>query len=135
MEMISRKQGRLLKGGDPCLRSAAINLINDFQRGRLPHYVAPPELKEEASVEAPLETAVVAVQQDLDAIGEENMEKLEIGDENEESAVKDEEDNKAVSDDKKEGKVATKAESSDSEGEDAYEAPTVSLIGAGDWED
>ena len=47
MEIIAKKAGRLLKGGDPCIRSAAITLINDFQRGRLPHYVAPPELKEE----------------------------------------------------------------------------------------
>lgn len=47
LEMIARRSGRLLKGGDPCLRSAAIMMINDFQRGRLPHYVAPPELKED----------------------------------------------------------------------------------------
>lgn len=33
MEMIAKKSGRLLKGGDPCLRSAAIYLINDFQVG------------------------------------------------------------------------------------------------------
>ena len=48
LEKIALKCGRLLKGGESCLRSAAIMLINDFQRGRLPHYVAPPELKEEA---------------------------------------------------------------------------------------
>ncbi|KAL7480091.1 hypothetical protein ACHAW6_005796 [Cyclotella cf. meneghiniana] len=47
LEKISIKCGRLRKGGEPCLRSAAIMLINDFQRGRLPHYVAPPELKEQ----------------------------------------------------------------------------------------
>ncbi|EED91374.1 predicted protein, partial [Thalassiosira pseudonana CCMP1335] len=43
LEKISIKCGRLKKGGEPCLRSSAITLINDFQRGRLPHYVAPPE--------------------------------------------------------------------------------------------
>ncbi|KAL7461718.1 hypothetical protein ACHAXS_004167 [Conticribra weissflogii] len=47
LEMIALKCGRLRKGGESCLRSAAIMLINDFQRGRLPHYVAPPELKED----------------------------------------------------------------------------------------
>mmetsp|Transcript_24086 Transcript_24086/g.50180 ORF Transcript_24086/g.50180 Transcript_24086/m.50180 type:complete len:626 (+) Transcript_24086:287-2164(+) len=47
LEMIALKCGRLRKGGEPCLRSAAIMLINDFQRGRLPHYVAPPELKDD----------------------------------------------------------------------------------------
>ena len=46
LEKISIKCGRLRKGGEPCLRSSAIMLINDYQRGRLPHYVAPPELKE-----------------------------------------------------------------------------------------
>jgi nuclear GTP-binding protein len=45
LEKIALKSGRLLKGGEPCIRSAAITLINDFQRGKLPHYVAPPDLK------------------------------------------------------------------------------------------
>jgi nuclear GTP-binding protein len=47
LEKIAIKSGRLLKGGEPCLRTAAIMVICDYQRGRLPHYVAPPELKEE----------------------------------------------------------------------------------------
>lgn len=47
METVAKKSGRLLKGGDPCIRSAAITFINDYQRGRLPHFVAPPELKED----------------------------------------------------------------------------------------
>jgi nuclear GTP-binding protein len=72
MEMISRKSGRLLKGGEPCLRSAAIMLINDFQRGRLPHYVAPPELKEDEQ-EAANPDGVKCVVQDLDAVGVESM--------------------------------------------------------------
>jgi len=47
LEKIAIRSGRLRKGGEPCLRSAAIMMILDFQRGRLPHYVAPPELKED----------------------------------------------------------------------------------------
>jgi ribosome biogenesis GTPase A len=96
LEMISRRSGRLLKGGDPCIRTAAITIINDFQRGRLPHYVAPPELKEEEAdsgggvgddngvakpaLAAParrgLRDAVADVSapaQNLDAVGEEFM--------------------------------------------------------------
>jgi nuclear GTP-binding protein len=76
MEMIATKSGRLLKGGEPCLRSAAIMLINDFQRGRLPHYVAPPELKEDEAQEATRITnpdGVECVDQDLDAVGSEAM--------------------------------------------------------------
>jgi nuclear GTP-binding protein len=52
MEMIAKRSGRLLKGGEPCLRTAAIMLINDYQRGRLPHYVAPPELKDDEQEQA-----------------------------------------------------------------------------------
>ena len=69
-------------GGEPCLRSSAIMIINDYQRGRLPHYMAPPELKEEggngpkdseaAEPEANNSTAAIEgielKQQNLDAI-------------------------------------------------------------------
>lgn len=69
LEKISLKCGRLRKGGEPCLRSSAIMLINDYQRGRLPHYVAPPELKDDGK-EA--DTAVIRgvklEQQNLDGI-------------------------------------------------------------------
>jgi len=47
LEKIAYKCGRLLKGGEPCRRSASIMMLLDFQRGRLPHYVAPPELKDD----------------------------------------------------------------------------------------
>jgi hypothetical protein len=69
MDLIARKSGRLRKGGDPCLRSAAIMLINDFQRGRLPHYVAPPELKTTPEVIAQtVEHEVTVAPQNLDEI-------------------------------------------------------------------
>ena len=79
LEAIAKRSGRLLKGGEPCLRSASIMLINDFQRGRLPHYVAPPELKEDVKEEASAKESgakvegVDQVNQDLDAVGEEKM--------------------------------------------------------------
>lgn len=141
MEVIARKAGRLLKGGDPCLRSAAITLINDFQRGRLPHYVAPPELKEESEVaEQEATTATVEgvdeVKQDMEAVGENRMEKGTAMDEeddnetDEKDAGEKEEDDKAGTDGRK---PAAKEESSDSE-EEEEEAPS-NLIGAGDWED
>merc|ERR1712012_557398 len=46
-EIVARNAGRLLKGGEPCLRSAAITIIMDYQRGKLPHFVKPPELKKD----------------------------------------------------------------------------------------
>lgn len=93
LETIAKKAGRLLKGGDPCVRSAAITIINDFQRGRLPHYVAPPELKEDEE-EKKADTSVVGSikteTQDLDNIGEETMKTDQTEDEDEESDGKDE---------------------------------------------
>eukprot|EP00522_Entomoneis_paludosa_P004090 CAMPEP_0172474042 /NCGR_PEP_ID=MMETSP1065-20121228/69158_1 /TAXON_ID=265537 /ORGANISM="Amphiprora paludosa, Strain CCMP125" /LENGTH=626 /DNA_ID=CAMNT_0013232219 /DNA_START=193 /DNA_END=2070 /DNA_ORIENTATION=+ len=82
MELISQRSGRLLKGGEPCLRSSAIMIINDFQRGRLPHYVAPPELKsdstnkvEDSSTDATATASLPEVKQNLDKIGLEHMNK------------------------------------------------------------
>jgi nuclear GTP-binding protein len=45
LEKIAVKSGRLLKGGGPDTHAISINVINDFQRGKLPYYEAPPELK------------------------------------------------------------------------------------------
>ncbi|KAL3919831.1 MAG: hypothetical protein SGILL_003556 [Bacillariaceae sp.] len=82
LETIATKAGRLRKGGEPCLRSAAITMLMDFQRGRLPHYVAPPELKDDEKAETPKEDAAADTAnvdgieqeaQDLEKIGEETM--------------------------------------------------------------
>mmetsp|Transcript_11449 Transcript_11449/g.16795 ORF Transcript_11449/g.16795 Transcript_11449/m.16795 type:complete len:606 (-) Transcript_11449:48-1865(-) len=80
IEMIARRSGRLLKGGEPCRRSASIMLINDFQRGRLPHYVAPPELKEEVDSQPALTAQVDGiekVEQNLDEVEAKNVDKKE----------------------------------------------------------
>ena len=117
LEMIATKYGRLRKGGDPCLRSAAIMLINDFQRGRLPHFVAPPELKEETAVEenSRLQTA----QQNLDAIGQEHMHHEENSGEGSDISPEEEESR------------PTEAAAEDSAPIQASE----DLIGAGEWDD
>lgn len=76
LETIANKAGRLLKGGEPCIRSAAITIINDFQRGRLPHYVAPLELKEDEDQSKPSNEVVDYIEpekQNLNDVGEENM--------------------------------------------------------------
>ena len=129
MEVIAMRAGRLLKGGDPCLRSAAIMLINDFQRGRLPHYVAPPELKEEdekSAVESGCksERGVEVVKQDLDAIGEENMHG-EASDDEERVESKDQ------------GKADEDEESSSDAEDDEEEEEEVKVadIAEGDWDD
>jgi nuclear GTP-binding protein len=113
MEMISRRCGRLLKGGDPCLRSSALMLIIDYQRGRLPHYVPPPELKETEEATKVEETATIkgigSVKQNLDGVGQENM------------ADEEEEDEKEAA-----GDDAVDEESEDEDG---------AAIGGGEWDE
>jgi hypothetical protein len=128
MELIARKYGRLKKGGDPCLRTAAIMLINDFQRGRLPHYVPPPELK----VDSESVKHEVAVHQNLDTIGEEHMIKEQI-----ETVSEDDHKMDAIESQKA---VAVPYEStrdvdlSDRANYD-QKVTSTSLIGDGDWDD
>lgn len=43
IEMIARKQGRLLKGGEPDENGVAKQLLNDFNRGKIPWFVPPPD--------------------------------------------------------------------------------------------
>ena len=130
LEMIARRFGRLLKGGEPCIRSAAIMIINDFQRGRLPHYVAPPELKEEE--EAPKDTATInkitIMAQNMDQVGiDKKEERTKEGNVAEEDVVSDAEEEEDVS---------GKDNVDNSEEPTAAGAPTAaSLIGEGDWED
>jgi len=40
---LCRRRGRLLKGGEPDLRSVALQVLYDLQRGRIPYFVPPPE--------------------------------------------------------------------------------------------
>ena len=125
METISRQYGRLRKGGDPCIRSAAVMLINDYQRGRLPHYVPPPDLKDDKAEDSERSDREIAVQQDLDKIGEENMH--EGGQDDEE-----EKDKKLAPAEEEDGddKVA------EMEQEDAGRGQASSeLIADGEWED
>jgi nuclear GTP-binding protein len=112
LEIIAKRAGRLLKGGEPCLRSASIMLIHDFQRGRLPHFVAPPELKgEETTTETSNVEGIDGVQQDLEAVGEEKMKAKESGDEegSESKDQEDVEDEQSASEDDKEDEVPTAA--------------------------
>mmetsp|Transcript_34972 Transcript_34972/g.70742 ORF Transcript_34972/g.70742 Transcript_34972/m.70742 type:complete len:524 (-) Transcript_34972:1449-3020(-) len=127
MEMIARKAGRLLKGGEPCIRSAAIYIINDYQRGRLPHYVAPPELKEEEGTAPAKIAGLEGVSQNLEEAGEENMKE---GDDKEEESAKDASVSKddASSDDDAEEDESDESDDSDDEDDGA-------LIGSGEWAD
>jgi len=136
MEMIARRCGRLRKGGDPCIRSAAIMLINDFQRGRLPHYVAPPELKAEDASPASSNNTIkgISVTQNLDSIGEDKMKEL-----SEKKMAPVETDERKNSDESKnsndvgldkDGKLVRVQQSEDFK---ATKPAAASLIGNGEW--
>ncbi|CAF1009095.1 unnamed protein product [Adineta steineri] len=43
LEKLARKYGKLLKGAEPDMQTVAKMVLNDYQRGKLPHFVSPPE--------------------------------------------------------------------------------------------
>ncbi|XP_046565803.1 nucleolar GTP-binding protein 2-like [Haliotis rubra] len=43
IEQIARKSGRLLKGAEPDVSTMAKMILNDWQRGKIPYFVRPPE--------------------------------------------------------------------------------------------
>jgi nuclear GTP-binding protein len=47
LEMLARKSGRLLKGGEPDLDGVAIMVINAYLRGKIPWFISPPKLEGE----------------------------------------------------------------------------------------
>ncbi|CCH61559.1 hypothetical protein TBLA_0F00150 [Henningerozyma blattae CBS 6284] len=50
IEILARKQGRLLKGGEPDESGVSKQILNDFNRGKIPWFVPPPEkVKDEDS--------------------------------------------------------------------------------------
>ncbi|XP_052861788.1 nucleolar GTP-binding protein 2 [Anopheles cruzii] len=59
LEQIARKMGKLLKKGEPDVQTVAKMILNDWQRGRLPFYVAPEgfEVPKSVSERPPTETA------------------------------------------------------------------------------
>jgi nuclear GTP-binding protein len=54
---VAKNRGRLLKGGEPDLFNTAKGVLHDWQRGRLPWFVPPPESQEESEVNTVEESA------------------------------------------------------------------------------
>ena len=42
LELLARRQGKLLRGGEPDEKTVAKSVLNDFNRGRIPWFVPPP---------------------------------------------------------------------------------------------
>lgn len=51
IELIARKHGRLLKGGEPDEGGVSKQILNDFNRGKIPWFTAPPKDTEERTGE------------------------------------------------------------------------------------
>lgn len=43
LEQMAKKNGKLLKGGEPDIKTAAKIMIYDWTRGRIPYFYPPPE--------------------------------------------------------------------------------------------
>merc|ERR1712142_1092844 len=51
LEKLARKTGKLWKGAEPDVKTVAKQVLNDWQRGRLPFFVKPPAMTEEGDGE------------------------------------------------------------------------------------
>lgn len=134
LEKIAVKCGRLLKGGEPCLRSAAIYMINDFQRGRLPHYVAPPELKEDEKEDEKEKGGTPEIEGVM--LATQNLDDVKRGADTKEGGEIAGEDSAGMDVDGVKGKVGSEEEENGSncdDGDEEADEPT-SLVGAGDWD-
>lgn len=60
LTQLARASGKLLKGGEPDLSTAAKSLLLDWQRGRIPFFVAPPQLPERAPGQPPAPSQLAA---------------------------------------------------------------------------
>lgn len=93
IELLARKHGRLLKGGEPDEQGISKLVINDFNRGKIPWFVPPPEDEERPSKKARQNYDIKEAEEDEgDAerqAGEEEQEEAEEGEE-EEKETKDE---------------------------------------------
>ncbi|RMX49486.1 hypothetical protein pdam_00023599 [Pocillopora damicornis] len=51
LEQVAQRTGKLLKGGEADVNTVAKMILNDFQRGKLPYFVAPPNKEGESNSE------------------------------------------------------------------------------------
>ncbi|XP_029826831.3 nucleolar GTP-binding protein 2 [Ixodes scapularis] len=65
LEKLGRRSGKLLKGGEPDVPTVAKMVLNDWQRGKLPYFVKPPEEPPTESSDVP--PAAASATKDLEA--------------------------------------------------------------------
>ncbi|XP_013420143.1 nucleolar GTP-binding protein 2 [Lingula anatina] len=62
LEKLAQRSGKLLKGGEPDYCTVAKMVLNDWQRGKLPYYVRPPESDEPRNMNDKLEVPEAATE-------------------------------------------------------------------------
>ncbi len=67
LEKIARKAGKLLKKGEPDVNTVGRMLLSDFQRGKLPWFVPPPDEKAEGEAARAAEKAAEAEKKEAEA--------------------------------------------------------------------
>jgi len=74
LNKVALRSGKLLKGGEPDIHSISINVINDWQRGKLPYFVPPPN-----SSSNDIEDNVPLIEEGLDEIDDDgNINEVEM---------------------------------------------------------
>lgn len=63
LEILAKKSGRLLRGGEPDIISTAKMVLNDWQRGKIPFYIAPEGFEAPKPITAPIENPVTDLNQ------------------------------------------------------------------------
>lgn len=72
LEQMARRTGKLLKGGEPDIKTVSKMILNDWQRGKIPYFVIPDwlkekqkQMKEDLMVETATQSAPVSDNQDV----------------------------------------------------------------------
>ena len=67
---LAARTGKLLKGGEPDINTVSKMILNDWQRGKLPYFVKPPEPESEQSStdEMTNNSTIAAIKQDLSKV-------------------------------------------------------------------
>ena len=77
LDKVAKKFGKLLKGGEGDSRQAAVMLINDLQRGKIPYFVPPPMPEGEAIREGEKVPITEKSEKEFDALNEKGKKRIE----------------------------------------------------------
>ncbi|KAF3985695.1 hypothetical protein FT663_05195 [Candidozyma haemuli var. vulneris] len=111
IELIARKQGRLLKGGEPDESAVAKQVLNDFNRGKIPWFVQPPKDEEVRTGEdKKADFKRKRAERELEKEAQESAKRLKLDEEEGEEEEQAEEDEEAEEDASEEKEVSEEAE-------------------------